>query len=101
MAIGDLPVTAAQVEAAIGRLVERHPFCRSELLTRTVFQRPVLTLVVGNGPRKVIFSAAHHGNEWITTPLLLQFAEELAEAIETGGQIYDRDARALAEAVTI
>lgn len=101
MAIVGMPATAEQVQQAIGALVEKYPFCRSELLARTVFQRPILTLVIGTGPRKVIFSASHHANEWITTPLLLQFAADFAEAIESGGQIYDRDARALAAEVTI
>ncbi len=97
----DVPVTAAQTQRAIEQLVARYPFCRSELLTRTVFQRPILTLVVGSGPRKVLFTASHHANEWITTLVLLKFAEDFARAIEENGQIYDRDARALAEEVTI
>jgi len=82
-------------------LVARYPFCRSELLTATVFQRPIRTLVIGNGPRKVLYTAAHHANEWITSLVLLKFAEELASAIETGGRIFDRDAAGIAQTSTI
>ena len=97
----DIPISSKSNEQYIGALVSAYPFLRTEVLTNTAFQRPVSTLVAGNGPRKVIFSASHHANEWITSLVLLKFAEELAEAIRSGVQIYGRDARQLAEAVTI
>lgn len=97
----DVPITSAGNERMIGQIVRTYPFCRTEVIANTAFQRPVSTLVIGNGPRKVLFSASHHANEWITSLILLKFAEELAEAIRSGGQIYDRDAREIAEKVTI
>ena len=95
------PITAASCDEMIRSIVSTYPFCRSELLTSTAFQRPIRTLVIGNGPRKVIYSAAHHANEWITSLVLLKYAEELAQAIREGGQLGGQDAKALAEAVTI
>lgn len=97
----DVPITSAGNERMIGQIVRTYPFCRTEVIANTAFQRPVSTLVIGNGPRKVLFSASHHANEWITSLILLKFAEELAEAIRSGGQIYDRDAREIAEKVTV
>ncbi len=97
----DMPVTSALTQQMIDQLVRIYPFLRTEVIASTAFQRPISTLVVGNGPRKVIFSASHHANEWITTLVLLKFAEELAQAIQSDGRIYDRDARELAEKVTI
>jgi len=97
----DRPITSADNLQIIRSIVNTYPFCRTEILATTAFQRPIPTLVIGNGPRKVIFTASHHANEWITTLVLLKFAEELAQAIETGDRIYDRDARDLAERVTI
>ena len=97
----DVPITAAENQRVIQQLVNTYPFLRTEVLANTAFQRPVSTLVIGTGPRKVIFTASHHANEWITTLILLKFAEEFAQAIQTGGRIYDQDARALAEQVTI
>ena len=96
-----VPITSTSCDQMIQELVRTYPFCRSELLTSTAFQRPIRTLVIGNGPRKVIYSASHHANEWITSLVLLKYAEELAQAIRDGGQVGDRDARALSEAVTI
>ena len=76
-----VPVTAKSCEDTILSLVEKYPFCRTEVLTTSAFDRPIRTLVIGTGPRKVIYSAAHHANEWITTTLLLKFAEDLAQSI--------------------
>ena len=81
-------MTAALCGETIDALLAAYPFLRSEVLTTTAFGRPVRTLVIGQGPRRVLFSAAHHANEWITTPLLLKFVEELAEAISSGGTVY-------------
>ena len=97
----DVPMTSALCNETILRIVGTYPFCRSELLTTTAFDRPIRTLVIGQGPRKVIYSAAHHANEWITTPVLLKFVEEFAEAIQNGGEIFGVDAGELARTVTI
>lgn len=97
----DVPMTSQRCNDTILELTETYPFCRSEELTTTAFGRSIRTLVIGNGPRKVIYSAAHHANEWITTPLLLKFAEDLASAIQSSSTIFETDAKALAEAATI
>lgn len=96
-----VPITAASCDQMIREIVNTYPFCRTELLTTTAFQRPVRTLVIGQGPRKVIYSAAHHANEWITALVLLKFSEEFARAIQEDGEILDINARQLAETATI
>lgn len=96
-----VPITAASCDQMIQDIVTAYPFCRSEVLTSTAFQRPIRTLVIGNGPRKVIYSASHHANEWITSLVLLKYAEELARAIQEGGQIFGRDAQTIADTATI
>ena len=87
-----VPITSQSCNEMIIQIVETYPFCRTELLTSTAFQRPVRTLVIGNGPRKVIYSASHHANEWITSLVLLKYAEDLAQAIQSGGEIFGRPA---------
>ena len=103
MAIVDtsVPVTAESCDRMIQQIVRTYPFCRTELLTTTAFQRPVRTLVIGQGERKVIYTAAHHANEWITALVLLKFAEELAAAIDADGEIFGRSARQISDTATI
>ena len=97
----NVPFTSESCNRMILQLVEAYPFCRSEVLTTTAFGRPIRTLVIGNGPRRVLYTAAHHANEWITALILLKFAEDYAAAIASGGKIFDRDARALASQTTL
>ena len=96
-----IPITSALADNAILELVSTYPFLRTEILTATAFQRPVRSLVIGTGPRKVLFTAAHHANEWITAYILLKYAEDLSSAIQTGGNIGGQNAQALSDAVTI
>lgn len=97
----DVPQTSDLCNQTIMELVKTYPFLRTELLTETAFGRKIRTLVIGKGKRKVIYSAAHHANEWITTPILLKFAEEFAKAIKNNGEIFGVNANMLAESVTI
>ena len=61
----DVPQTSELCNNTILELVKIYPFLRTELLTETAFGRKIRTLVIGKGKRKVIYSAAHHANEWI------------------------------------
>ncbi len=97
----DVPMTSELLNQTIDELLRTYPFLRSEILTTTAFGRPVRTLVIGNGERKVIFTAAHHANEWITTPVILKFVEELAQAIQEGGTIWGVNAQTIQNNVTI
>lgn len=96
----NVPITSAICNETIESLTRMYPFCRSEILTVTEFGRPLRTLVIGSGPRKVIYTAAHHANEWITAYILLKFCEDMAEAMVQGMPIGDVDARCLAGDVT-
>ena len=96
-----VPMTPTLCVRTIENITSRYRFCRSELLGRTAFGRPLRTLAIGNGPRKVLYSASHHANEWITTPVLLKFVEDFAQAIESGGQIGGVDAAELRSTATI
>jgi g-D-glutamyl-meso-diaminopimelate peptidase len=49
----------------------------------------------------VLFTAAHHANEWITALVLLKYAEDLAEAIQNNGILFGQRAKEMAEAVMI
>ena len=93
-------VTSADVSAAIEKLLEAFPSFRSEILGTTAFQRPIQTLVLGSGPKKVLYTAAHHANEWITTLILLKFAEDYGNALKNRTPLWDTDIEKLDREVT-
>lgn len=94
-------MTAGLCDRTILELVTAYPNCRTDLLTDTAFGRPVRTLVIGSGPRKVLYTAAHHANEWITTPVILKFIEDFAQAIRDNTEIFNVNARQLEQDTTI
>jgi g-D-glutamyl-meso-diaminopimelate peptidase len=96
-----IPITSERNQRYLQQIAEKYPFTRLEQVGTTDFQRPIWMLTIGTGKRHVLFTAAHHANEWITALVLLQYAEELAEAIQNGGILFGQRAKEMAEAVTI
>ena len=96
-----VPVTSELTERDLRQIAEKYPFTKLEQVGTTDFQRPLWMLTIGTGKRHVLFTAAHHANEWITALLLLKYAEDLAEAIHTKGILFGQRAKEMAEAVTI
>lgn len=98
----DVPMTARLCSLCIRGLVARYPaICRRTLLTTTAGGRPVEALILGSGSRTVLYNAAHHANEWITSPVLLKFGEDLAHAGAEGGEIFEIPASDLLTEATV
>ena len=76
----DIPYSSALIGYIVRGLAARYPMLAVGEFGRSVLGRPLWYLTLGSGPKLVFYNAAHHANEWITTPLLLKFAEELGEA---------------------
>lgn len=93
--------SSALISYVVRGLAARYPFLRVGEIGRSVLGKPLLYLGFGVGENRVLYNAAHHANEWITTPLLLKFAEELASAYATGGSVYGVPAGELYERANI
>ena len=96
-----VPITSELNQRYLQQIVEEYPFTRLEEVGVTDFQRPIWMLTIGTGKRHVLFTAAHHANEWITALVLLKYAEDLADAIQRGGILFGQRAKEMADAVTI
>ena len=73
----------------------RYPFLKIRAFGETYYGRKLWRVDLGLGPRRVLFNAAHHANEWITVPLLLKFLEDYARAISENGTIFGFPAQGL------
>lgn len=91
----DISYSAALVGCIVRGLESRYPFLETGEIGRSVMGRPLWRLRLGTGENRVLYNATHHANEWICTPLLLKFVEELAAAFATGSTIFDRSAAEL------
>ena len=77
-----------ELEQAAARLCRRYDFLRVDAIGCSVLGRPLLQLTIGEGAKRVGFNAAHHANEWITTPLLLRFLAQYAAGVRDGDARY-------------
>lgn len=80
--------TSDVLAKTVAGLTARYPFLFVDIIGYSVLGTPIPYLRLGSGQRRVLYNAAHHANEWITTPVLLKFAEELSSAYANGGELF-------------
>ena len=93
--------SSALVGYCVQGLGARYPFLRTSSVGKSVLGKPLWSLRLGRGENRVLYHAEHHANEWITTPLLLRFAEELAAAAAAGEEIAGLPAGEILEYATL
>lgn len=89
--ITNISYTSDLLSMMIDGLKARYPFITRGEIGRSVMGKPLYYLAIGTGKKQMFINAAHHANEWITTPVTLKFFEEYAEAVATGRMFYGRD----------
>ena len=93
----EVPYTSLLTAAVIDGILARYPFLKSGEIGKSVMGKPISYLEIGNGEKEVFYNASFHANESITTPVLLKFAEEYAQAYEKGTALYGVPAAELFE----
>ncbi|MBQ2770432.1 MAG: peptidoglycan-binding protein [Clostridia bacterium] len=79
----------------------RYPFILLNNEGSSVMGRRLISARIGEGSNEVFYNASHHANEWITTPVLLKFLEEYAEAYSNHEMIADVPAKTAFENTTL
>ncbi len=97
----DVPYSAFLVACCLEGLVLRYPFLAKYTVGSSVTGRRIEAIRIGAGPLRVGINAAHHANEWITTPLTLQFLERYAKAFAANERLGGVSARTLYESSTL
>jgi len=81
-----LPYSATLLHVDLVGLAVRYPKQVTIQSIGTSLQgKPLFCVTIGHGPKRVGYNAAHHANEWLTTPLLMQFIESLCEGGRLAG----------------
>ena len=77
-----------------------YPFLKVYSIGKSVNQLPLYLIRLGCGPRKIHVNGSHHGNEWLTSYILMESIEKLCEAYKHKQSINDVDIKDLLECVT-
>ncbi|MCL2885040.1 MAG: M14 family metallocarboxypeptidase [Oscillospiraceae bacterium] len=78
------PVDSGIVRGLIHALRGRYRFLHAQPIGQSVCGRDITMLSLGKGKEKVLYTAAFHGQEWLTALVLLQLVEDICAALESG-----------------
>ena len=82
-------------------LKSTYPFINLNVVGYSVLGKSLYSVRLGNGPKKVLYSASIHANEWITSLLLMKFIEDYAIAYQNNLSLYGTPIRDLFNNVSI
>ncbi|MBR0134805.1 MAG: peptidoglycan-binding protein [Clostridia bacterium] len=97
----DIPYSSELMKYVSEGLTLRYPLIKTETIGFSEEGNPLYLFKAGSGKAKVFINAAHHANEWITAPLILDLLETLAKAYASKTTVCGRNASALLSGVTL
>ncbi len=85
----------------IASLSKLYPFIEVGSIGNSVMGKNIPYMRIGEGPKEVFYSGAIHANEWITSPVLMKFAENLCLRYVNDGYIHGHRAKSILENTSI
>ncbi|MBR5496015.1 MAG: M14 family metallocarboxypeptidase [Oscillospiraceae bacterium] len=73
------------------RLTKEYPCIKLFTIGKSVLGRKIYAIGIGNLKNAVLFTGSTHGSEWLTTSLLLLFAENLSKKVCQGERFMETD----------
>lgn len=70
------------------QLLAHYPLLYADIIGESVEGRALYLLTLGTGPKKILLDGSHHGNEWISSFLLMTMIEHYAYYYHTGQPCY-------------
>lgn len=89
------PLTWMQQRQALALLHRQYPFVYQKTLTKTRCGRDLPALQLGCGQNKVLLTAGHHANEYISSMLVWRLVLSYCRAVTENGTFGGRSAREL------
>lgn len=89
------------MERDINGLKAVFPFIETGSAGNSVLGEKLYYIKIGTGANKVFYNGAHHALEWITSPLLMKFIENIASAYSEGRSIGGYNIRYILQRSTI
>jgi g-D-glutamyl-meso-diaminopimelate peptidase len=90
-----------QMDKDLQRMKRNYPFLSVSSIGRSVLGKPLHAIRIGEGPFRWHFNGACHANEWITSLLLMRFAEDYCRACHRKASIGGYEATDLFRRTTL
>ncbi len=90
-----------EMGADIKQLEKKYPFLKFQSVGKSVEGRDLYVVRLGIGQREVHYQGAIHANEWITTPVLMKFIEDYAQAYTQNKNLNGYNIRQLYNQVSV
>ena len=78
-------------QKAVNDVYEKYSFVHKNVIGKSVMGKNIYALKIGEGEETVLYAAAFHGSEHITTNIALMFCHNLCEAINKNKPLCDID----------
>ncbi|MFZ0369508.1 MAG: M14 family metallopeptidase [Halobacillus sp.] len=85
----------------LNELLEIYPFIRNETIGQSVMGKNLDELQIGRGSKIVHWNGSFHGNEWITTAVIMQFLNDYLLALTNKESIRGLDVGPFYDQVTL
>jgi len=78
-----------------------YPFLELQTIGNSVLGRSIRAIKFGNGTKEILYVGSTHSNEWITTPLLMKFLENLSKSYVNNVNIFGINPKELFNSVSL
>ena len=97
----NISYTSQILNLNINALKTIYPFLEISTIGTSVLGRPISAIKFGTGRKEVLYCASTHANEWITSPLLMRFLENISKSYVNNLNIFGYNARELFNNVSL
>ena len=97
----NISYSSSILQINLGSLKRLYPFLSVVSAGTSVLGTNIPVVKIGNGPKKVFYSASFHANEWICSPLLMKFLADYCFTYSNDLTIFGINAKNLYNSCTI
>lgn len=88
LVVGQRAYSSKALDNDVAKLLKAYPFIKKDVIGKSVMGKPLVEIRIGNGEKRVHYNGSFHANEWITTPVLMEFVNDYVLALTNGTPLH-------------